>query len=49
MSLYPLGSKSNIDRIRNALLEKELIAVRPEGVFFADPVMELWFGRNMMS
>ena len=43
---YRLGSKSNITRIENVLLGKELIDKRPDGVYFADPVFAFWFHRE---
>lgn len=43
---YRLGSKSNISRIENVLLGKELIDKREDGVFFADPVFAFWFHRE---
>ena len=43
---YRLGSKSNIARIENVLLEKELIDKRADGVYFADPVFAFWFHRE---
>ncbi len=46
---YPLGSKSNIDRIKKALEDKEIIAIKKEGVFLSDCVFELWFKRKMMG
>lgn len=46
---YPLGSKSNIDRIKKALEDKEIITIKKEGVFLSDCVFELWFKRNMMG
>ena len=45
---YPLGSKSNIDRIKKALIDKELITLEKEGIFIADCVFELWFKKEMM-
>ena len=45
---YPLGSKSNIDRIKKALIDKELITLEKDGVFIADCVFELWFKKEMM-
>jgi len=32
---YPLGSKSNIDRIKKALIDKELITLEKDGIFIA--------------
>ena len=43
---YRLGSKSNIARIENVLLGKELIDKRTDGVYFADPVFAFWFHRE---
>ena len=40
---YNLGSHSNITRIKTALIEKELIETRRDGIFIADPVMKQWF------
>ena len=46
--IYPLGSKSNIDRIKKSLVDKEIITIEKEGIFLADSVFELWFKREMM-
>lgn len=42
---YNLGSKSNISRIKTALLERELIDVTEDGIFLEDPVFKLWMNR----
>lgn len=39
---YNLGSHSNIVRIKTALIEKELIETRSNGLYIADPVMRQW-------
>ena len=39
---YQLGSKSNVERIQNVLREKDYIVSTPNGLFFSDPIMELW-------
>ncbi|MCC8038523.1 MAG: ATP-binding protein [Bacteroidales bacterium] len=39
---YNLGSKSNISRLKTSLVEKELIEERPDGLYFADPIMVHW-------
>ena len=44
---YPLGSKSNISRIKTALMERELIEERLDGVFLSDAVFEIWFNREI--
>ena len=45
---YSLGSKSNVDRVKKCLIDRELITIEKEGVFLADCVFELWFKREMM-
>lgn len=45
---YSLGSKSNVDRIKKCLIDRELITIEKEGLFLADCVFELWFKREMM-
>ena len=42
---YNLGTKSNISRIKTALLARELIDVTSDGVFLEDPVFKLWMSR----
>ena len=43
---YNFGSKSNLVRIKQALIEKELIDDRfDEGIYLADPIFKLWFER----
>ena len=43
---YNLGSSSNIPRVKTALLERELIEKKENGIFIADPVMEAWLKRR---
>lgn len=43
---YNLGSHSNIIRIKTALIAKELIETRNDGMFIADPVMKQWLKRR---
>ena len=42
-SEWNIGSKSNISRIRTALIEKEIIEKRAECLYMADPVFKFWF------
>lgn len=44
---YSLGSKSNISRIKAALIERELIEERLDGVFLSDAVFKIWFNREI--
>lgn len=46
--LFDLGAKSNIYRIKNALLDCELIAIKMKKVYIADPIFEMWFKRDCM-
>lgn len=46
-NLFDLGAKSNITRIKTALIEKELIDIRGKETFIADPVFKLWFKQKM--
>ena len=43
---YGLGSASNINRLKTALIEREIIDFNADGYDFADPVMKIWFGRK---
>lgn len=43
MEEFNLGSKSNVSRIQNTLVEKELIEQSPNGIYFADPIFGMWF------
>ena len=45
---FPLGTKSNIARIKSALTEKELIEERMDGIYLSDIVFEMWFNREFM-
>lgn len=37
-----------INRIKKALIDKELITLEKDGIFIADCVFELWFKKEMM-
>ena len=45
---FPLGTKSNIARIKSALTEKELIEEHIDGIYLSDIVFEMWFNREFM-
>ena len=42
MSKYNLGTKSNISKMQNLLLEKDFIERREDGLYLSDPVLQLW-------
>jgi len=46
MKKYDLGSVSNIRRIRDALIQKEIIDIFPGKPEFLDPLYKLWFLKN---
>jgi AAA+ ATPase superfamily predicted ATPase len=46
MKKFDLGSVSNIRRIREALIQKEIIDIFPGQPEFLDPLYRLWFLRN---
>ncbi|MEI6435334.1 MAG: hypothetical protein WCP32_10860 [Bacteroidota bacterium] len=48
MKKYDLGSVSNIRRIREALIQKEIIDISPGKIEFLDPLYKLWFTKNFM-
>lgn len=46
MEEYNLGSKSNVARVQEVLIEKEIIEKHDNGLFFADPIFAIWFDRE---
>lgn len=47
---YPIGTRSNISRIKATLIEKEIIEERSDrGVYLLDAVFEHWFRRGYME
>ena len=46
---YHLGSKSNISRLRESLLNKEIIETNKDGVYLEDPIFRMWFKREYMK
>lgn len=42
---YNLGSPSNITRLKQAMVEKELVDLSSEGIVVGDPVLKLWLKR----
>lgn len=43
---FPMGTKSNIARIKATLLDREIIDEDKDGVFLADAIFERWFMRE---
>ena len=44
---WNLGSKSNVSRIRSALIEKELIDKQGGKLYVSDPVLHLWLTKYL--
>lgn len=44
---YNLGTKSNISRIKTALLDRELIEMTKDGIFLEDPVFKVWLKNKL--
>lgn len=44
---YQLGTSANVLKIKKVLIQKELIDDQ-KGIYFLDPVYELWFKKNML-
>lgn len=47
ISRYNLGTSANIVRLKNALLQKELIETNGKEVILADPVFGIWFKKEI--
>ena len=48
ISKYNLGTSANIVRLKNALLQKELIETNGKEIVLADPVFGVWFKKEML-
>lgn len=44
---YKLGTSANVLKIKKVLIQKELIDDQ-QGIYFLDPVYQLWFKKNML-
>ena len=40
---YHLGTSGNVNRIKQALVNKEVIDITPQRIEFIDPLFKLWF------
>ena len=47
-SHYDLGSRSNLVKLKKALIEREIIEQTEDGLFISDPLFERWFKREMV-
>ncbi|WP_106830870.1 AAA family ATPase [Parabacteroides pacaensis] len=46
---FNIGTSANVNRIKEALINKEIIDCAGKHITFLDPAYELWFKREMMS
>ena len=42
---YNLGSASNITRLKQSMIDKELVELTPKGIILGDPVLKIWLKR----
>ena len=47
-SRFNLGTRSNLPKLKKALIEREIIDETEAGLFLADPLFAIWFNNNMM-
>lgn len=47
-SMFNLGTRSNLPKLKKALIEREIIEVTETGCYIADPLFKLWFSSEMM-
>jgi hypothetical protein len=45
---YKMGTSANVVKIKNNMLNAEIIDIRNKEVFFMDPVYELWFRKAIL-
>lgn len=46
-SRFELGTKSNLTKLKKALVEREIIEINETGCYIADPLFERWFVTEM--
>ena len=46
-SQFELGTKSNLAKLKKALVEREIIEITETGCYIADPLFERWFSTEM--
>ena len=46
-SQFQLGTKSNLPKLKNTLVEREIIEITESGCYIADPLFQRWFIHNM--
>lgn len=46
-SRFDLGSRSNLSKLKKALIDREIVELTESGLYIADPLFLLWFKREM--
>lgn len=46
---YQLGTSGNVNRIKSALLKKEIIDITTNNIEFTDPLFKLWFSKIYLN
>ena len=46
LTKYNLGTKSNVAKMQNALLDRDFIVETEQGLFLSDPVLGIWLRRR---
>lgn len=47
-NLYDIGTRSNLQKLKKSLIDKEIIEIKENSIYIADPLFKLWFKREMM-
>lgn len=47
-SRFALGTRSNLPKLKKALIDREFIDETESGLFLSDPLFVIWFNKNMM-
>lgn len=45
---FDLGSRSNLTKLKSALIEREILEQTETGFYLADPLFQYWFRQEMM-
>ena len=44
---FDLGSRSNLVKLKKALIDREIVELTASGFHLADPLFQIWFKREM--
>lgn len=46
---FELGSRSNLAKLKQALIDREIVEQTDNGLFLSDPLFGIWFKNRMMN